>query len=278
MYTARIETDAGKSFDFSYQNGVVFDITPLSGVDVTVSTSQGFQQVGTTVESVSVGGIRRTISGVILNKSSARMMLSVLTSFSTGRLYFNGEYFCPITVQKSPTIATDSRGRMKFTMQVFCETPYWYKKDARYVSLGGITPIFSFPAAYNAHKFGERRTNAFINVHNPGDVPAAMDLTLIADGTAVNYGIANTKTGEILRFADTVSPGDRITLSRKNGKLEAQKTSGGETSGAVAYITDESTLFDLSPGDNVLAVIADDGANALRVSVSFYPAYMGVLP
>ena len=34
MYSARIETDAGKIVRFGYEFGNVFDISPLSGVDV----------------------------------------------------------------------------------------------------------------------------------------------------------------------------------------------------------------------------------------------------
>ena len=56
MYEARFETEDGRSFRFGYPYGSVFSIDPLSELDVALSTSQGFQQVGVTVESADVGG------------------------------------------------------------------------------------------------------------------------------------------------------------------------------------------------------------------------------
>ena len=46
MYKAKYISSSGKQFDFSYGNGVIFDIAPLSGVTGKVNTSQGYDQVG----------------------------------------------------------------------------------------------------------------------------------------------------------------------------------------------------------------------------------------
>ena len=278
MYTAKIVTDAGKTFDFSYRNGVVFDISPLSGTDVSLSTSQGFGQIGETVEGMTVKGIRRTIRGVILHKSTAKQMLSVLPAFAAGRLYVNGAYFCPITVQKTPTVSESRSGRLSFTMQVFCDTPYWYKSSETSVLLTGVTPMFSFPVDYSSHKFGESMENAFVNVFNDGDVPVPIDLRLSSSGSVSGYGIADTRTGAVLKFDDTLSDGEQMRIRQIGGRIVAEKTSSGEVSGALAYITDESSLFSLSVGDNVLTAIADEGLSALRASVQFNAAYMGVIP
>ena len=278
MYTAKIVTDSGKSFEFSYRNGVVFDIYPLSGVDVTLSTSQGFQQIGETVEGMTVKGIRRTIKGVILNPATAKAMLSTITTFAAGRLYFNGAYFCPITVQKTPTIALARSGKMTFTMQVYCESPYWYKTAETSVLLSGTTKLFFFPVLYDSHKFGESMENAFINVYNSGDVPAAIDLRLSSSGTVTNYGIADTRSGAVLKFEDTLNSGEQLRLRQIGGRIVAEKTVDGEILGAMGYLSDDSTLFHLAVGDNVLTAIADEGLSDLRASVQFNAAYMGVVP
>lgn len=278
MYTAKIVTDSGKTFDFSYRNGVVFDIAPLSGMDVNVGTSQGFGQIGETVESTSVKGIRRTISGVITDPASAKMMLTALPAFTSGRLYFNDAYYCPVTVQKTPTITKTRSGKMSFMMQVFCESPFWFRSKETSALLTGTTPLFSFPVLYDSHKFGESKENAFTNVFNYGDISVPIDLRFSSKGSVKNYGIANARTGAILRFEDTLASGERLHFYRRSGKIVAEKTVDGETSGAVAYLSDDSTLFDLSVGDNVLTVTADEGLSYLRASVQFNAAYMGVIP
>ena len=46
MYNATIQTKDGKQLDLGFEYGIVFDISPLSGVDVDIATSQSFQQIG----------------------------------------------------------------------------------------------------------------------------------------------------------------------------------------------------------------------------------------
>ena len=41
MYNARYKSDSGKEFLFSFENGVIFDIDPLSGVTLNLATAQG---------------------------------------------------------------------------------------------------------------------------------------------------------------------------------------------------------------------------------------------
>lgn len=277
MYKAKIKTDAGKTFVFSYENGVVFDISPLSGTDVTVTASQGFNQIGQTVTGQSVSGIRRTISGVILSAKKEREMLSALPAFTTGTLTVNDEYYCNITVQKTPEIALAKNGRRVLTMQVFCDTPFWLKsKESAYV-LNAYIPSFAFPVLYDSHVYGVKSEGGYIDVQNAGDVPVPYTATLQSSGSALNYGIINIITGAEIRFGDVLSSGETVVFTRKGGRVSAVKTADGETRSIIGTISDGSGLFELAPGSNVLRVIADEGEENLSASITFYPAYMGVV-
>lgn len=104
MYTARFVRDDGETLYFGYNYGSIVNIDPLSDVDVDVALSQGFQQVGKTFESATVGEITREVSGYLLGDSRVmkRKMLRILTPNSFGKLYFGDGYYCNCTVKKTP--------------------------------------------------------------------------------------------------------------------------------------------------------------------------------
>ena len=120
MYEARFETEDGRSFRFGYPYGSVFSIDPLSELDVVLSTSQGFQQVGVTVESADVGGLSRTIAGRLLglSKDQRRRMLEVFTPYTSGPLWFNDRYYCRAWVQKTPAFG-ELKYDTEFTLLLF---------------------------------------------------------------------------------------------------------------------------------------------------------------
>lgn len=51
MFDAIFKASNGLTFSFGYKAGVLWSITPLGDLPVDLETSQGYQQVGATVES-----------------------------------------------------------------------------------------------------------------------------------------------------------------------------------------------------------------------------------
>lgn len=276
MYSARIVTDKGRTVEFSLENGVLFDIAPLSGVDVSLSTTQGFRQIGESVEGQGVSGINRTITGKLMRDQFAKQMLSALPVFTSGKLYFNNSHYCDIVVKKTPEFV-NSKGAVRFTMQVYCPDPFWKQITPVSLSLGGLTKLFKFPVEYNTHKFGERSEAKFINCFNAGDVDAPYKLVLTTTTEATNYGIINQKTLKEARFTDTLSAGEVVTLWQERGRIFATKENDGVITNHLGYLSDSSDLFSLDIGDNVLKVVADTGENDIIATAEFTPAYMGVL-
>ena len=277
MYNARIETNAGAVIRLGYKDGIIFDISPLSGVDVTLATSQGYQQIGETVESQSARGVSRTIRGTFIGDTAearAREMLRALPVFTTGRLIFDDRYFCNIYVQKTPYVVhSSSDGKYTFSMMVYCETPYWLDTKGSMYTLGGYTPAFSFPVMYNQHIFGTRNASAFTNCYNGGavDVPFVAKFTTSAEASGI--GLINVHTLEKLKLDIMLTMDDEIVIRRENSRLFV------ELNGADAFsILDEnSDLYYMHPGDNVLRATADSGLEALQVSISYNAAETGVV-
>lgn len=277
MYKARFERDDGKNFYFDREHGVIFDISPLSELDVTVATSQGFQQVGTTVENRSIGGVSRKISGTILGEANdaKRRMLNVFAPFASGRLVFNEKYYCNAVVKKTPALAVRSYD-CAFTLMLYCAGPYWLKlKESGYV-LGGYTPAFSFPVNYaTPHCFGIRNLSAFTNCRNSGDVDALYSVEFGALADVTDYGITNVYTLETMRFHDTLKYGEKMRVYRSAGRLYVEKDTADGTVDAFETLDESSNLFYMHPGDNVIKPEGDSAEN-LVVSIRFSDAYTGV--
>ena len=278
MYNAKIITDAGKEFRFGYDDGCLFDISPLSGSDVNITTSQGFQQIGVTVEGQSVGSVRRTITGTLLNKVAEAKMLSVLPVFTTGRLYVNESRFCNITVNKTPEIRTSKFGKKTFSMQVFCDTPFWSNANDNSYIVSNYKKSFTFPVTYDSHTFAVRTENAFVNCFNGGDVSVPLTCEFTADAEVENYGVINIRTFEELRFEDVLKVGEKARLYYENGRIKATKEDAdGNIIGILGKLTDSSNLFNVTPGDNILKISATSNEQFLKANITFRSAYMGVV-
>lgn len=104
MFDAIFTASSGQSFSFGYKAGVLYSIDPIGDLPVELETSQGYQQVGATVESRSISGVTRTITGRILRNTAylKRQLRDIFTPGATGRLTVAGKYYCDAEVQRCP--------------------------------------------------------------------------------------------------------------------------------------------------------------------------------
>ena len=274
MYKARFVSGAGRVFRFGYEYGTLFDISDLSGVGADVSMSQGFNQTGETVEGVSVGSLTRQITGSILSALSANKaaMMQAFAPGASGKLYFNDRYYADCVVKESPAFGEGQKAR-EFALTLLFPFPYWLGESGRSYILGGYTPAFRFPVNYaQPHRFGIKNPIAFVNCYNGGVVAVDFAVEFTAEAPVENYGIINAVTLEYLKINDSLNIGDKTTVYRKNGRLYVEKN--GED--IFSKLDEDSTLFTVVAGDNMLKATADSGADNLIVAVSFADAFSGV--
>lgn len=277
MYNATIQTKDGKQLDLGFEYGIVFDVSPLSGVDVDIATSQSFQQIGESVENTSVLGLTREIFGVIMNneKSITEKLLSTLSAFSSGKLKI-GDRYCEFTTQKTPYINREKSGRLTFSASLYCPYPFWIDEKTNGYVFGGVTPAFSFPVLYDSHIFGVRKPVETMNCYNRGNVRQTFNAEFSTFASVSNFGLRNVTTGSFMQIAETISGNDVVNVYQDGGKIRIELTSEGETSNIIAKLVDNSTLFELETGDNIIVPFADEGLENLNVSLTFSPAYTGV--
>lgn len=282
MYNAQFVSNSGVTFNFGLEWGSAFDVDPLSGFDVKVSTSQGFQQVGNTVTGLSVAGVKRKISGVITDRANdtqiAQKMQKALSAFTRGRLVIENRY-CEAIVQKTPEFVRTKNGMLTFAAQVFCPSPYWMDTQGTVKRLGGYDPAFRFPVNYaTLHRFGTKTVSAFVNCVQAGEVEVPYKVQFTALGTVENFGLIDIHTMDHIKVFETIIPGDVVTIGREDGHLFVRKqAANGENEDIFFKLDESSTLFNLRAGDNVLKATAEEGEDLLVAYVEYTNAFTGVI-
>lgn len=279
MYNVIFETDNGQKYVFGKDGETVFDMDFGSGVSVDIGTSQGFSQVGETVESMTVGGRTITVRGTVFGnvQSRRKMMRKVFAPFVWGKLTFEGKHYIRVCVKDSPSFSP-IRDDGRFTMLLYAPFPFFYSVDDAHYNIGEILPMFSFPVNYaTPHKFGERGTEKYTNVYNGGDVAVPFNVYMETFGTSTNPLIVNLDTQEYLKLNGTLTVGDVVNIYRdSNNILRVELSTDGELADILSWVDDGSTLFQLNPGDNIIAFDDDDGGSSLTVKFSFSPAVVAV--
>lgn len=279
MYNVVFENNNGSKYYFGINGTTIFDMDLGDGVSVNIGTSQGFSQVGETLQSRSVSGRTISVKGAVYGniQERKRTMRNVFSPFSCGRLVFENQYYIRVYVKSSPTFST-IKNDGKFTMRFFAPYPFFKSVDEKNVEIGSIRPLFSFPVNYaTPHKFGEKGSARYKNVYNDSDVNIPFSLHLFSSGTSTNPVIANLQTLKILKLNGTLNAGDFIDIYRNDDNvLQAIMTSAGVQSDVINWIDESSDLFELDAGDNLISATDDEGGASLAAKINYNSVVVAV--
>lgn len=272
MYSAVYIADNGEKYVFGKDGSNVFDMNVGDGVSVELGTSQGFSQVGETIESQTVAGRVINVSGVVFGDvvERKRTMRKVIAPLSSGRLIFEGTHYTRVAVKSAPTfspIKDDGR----FSLQFFAPFPFFFEINEKSSVIGSVSPLFSFPVNYaTPHQFGTKAGERYTNVVNSGDVKIPFSVNLQSSGVSSNINIANLKTFEFLKINGTLNAGDIFRVYRDDQNvLRAELQANGETKDVISWIDEDSSLFELNVGDNLILVTDDQGGAALTAHFNY---------
>lgn len=265
MFNVVYEGDNGKRYVFGKPGNTFFGMDIGNGMEVQIGTSQGFRQIGETVESQGVGGRPIKVTGEIFGDIPGRkaVMRNVFAPLSSGRLIFQNTYYIRVYVKHAPTFSAVKNNGL-FTMQLYAPYPYFRSLDEKAAYVGSVTPQFRFPVNYSTpHRFGSKSAARYTNIINNGDTKVPFGVYLSSDGTCSNITVTNMRTLAYLKINGTLSSGESMKIYRDDdGVLRAEFVSGGVTTDAISMIDEGSTLFELDVGDNLIAASDDtDGTN-----------------
>lgn len=269
------EADNGKRFAFGRNGSNYFGMSIGNGMEVNLGTSQGYGQIGETVENQSVGGRPIDVTGemygnIVERKNALR---SACAPFTSGRLVFQEKHYIRVYVKSAPSFSA-VRNNGLFMMQFFAPFPFFFDVNEELHTIGTVTPQFRFPVNYGVpHRFGSKSAARYTNIINSGDVAVPFRLYLRSEGVCTNITISNLKTFAFLKLNGVLNAGDSAEIYRDNENvLRAELTSGGAVSDIISWIDEDSTLFELEVGDNLISANDDEGGTALTARFAFNPA------
>lgn len=279
MYEVIFENDNGKKFIFGPSGSNWFGMNIGDGMEVTLGKSQGFAQVGETVETQTVAGRPIDVTGRFYGDIPALKngLRNVCPPLSSGRLIFQKTHYIRVVVKAAPSFSAVKDNGL-FKMQFYAPYPYFRSFEEKSCRIGGVTKQFSFPVNYGeAHQFGTRSSSRYTDIINSGDVGVPFRLELHSTGVSTNPMVTNLNTFAYLKLIGQLNAGDVAAIYRdENNVLRAELTSGGVTSDIISWIEEESSLFELASGDNLIQANDDEGSAGLYASITFSPAVVAL--
>ena len=275
MYEVIFQNDNGKVFTFGPNGGNWYGMNIGNGLEVTLGKSQGFAQVGETVETQSIGGRSIDVTGMFFGDivGGKNNLRNVCAPLSSGRLIFQKSHYIRVYVKAAPSFSVVKNNGL-FKMQFYAPFPFFSAFQESYFLIGGVVPSFRFPVNYGRpHRFGTRSNERYVNVVNSGDVRIPYRLVLRSEGVSTNPTLTNITTFAFLKINGIINIGQFITIFRDdNNVLRAELTDGNQVTDVITWIDDESSLFELDPGDNLISANDEEGGKALIASFTFNPA------
>lgn len=176
-------------------------------------------------------------------------------------------------IVKSITPQERVRNIQTLSVELECPDPYWHSlKESSFRMLyvdGGFSFPYSFPVQFGLR--GYRQT-----IHNDCNCMLPMEIRI--SGGAVNPYIKNTSTGEYIKIRKEIPTGKTLYI---NTDFESPEVSILDSlnvveTNAFGYMTADSSLFRLSPGENALEFDSEDNTTTATIIISYYERAAGL--
>ena len=274
--------NANGAIEFSQNSRVIIEgIGGFTKQTVSFSTTKSNREIGEKIEAKSVKRKTLPIYGTIMGASDVvrAQMLHVIAPLVESKLIFNDEYEMTVYAQETPDVERYEQNA-KFSFSLFIPFPFWRRKNKTTNTLSGLRGLFSFPwniSEPNPFAFSDLVEVGYVTVRNDGEASACWTVTFYALDEVTNPRIYNMDTGEYVKILKTMETGEQITISTEGDELTVvcKGADGVETDG-FPYLDIESEPFELAVGENHIKTDAEANTAALRASISFRPAFVGV--
>lgn len=158
-----------------------------------------------------------------------------------------------------------------------CPQPFLMSADPIQFYLAYIEGGLEFPLETPTEfgLFGYR-----VDINNNGDANTPIEMYI--DGGSLNPIIKNETTGEFIKLAKQLNFYDRLYINTDPENLTVSlitidpETNQEVTTNAYGYLTDDSVLFKLIPGENAITFHSDDDNEKVRIRGIFYKLFVGV--
>ncbi len=195
-----------------------------------------------------------------------------------GTLYYKNDYISAkigAVPEASPRFTARIKNYNAAEITFFCPSPFWESVDERKGKIAWIGNAFEFPIAIEPNmQFGviQSKERVYINTA----LNTSVIITVSAPATNP-IKISNNTTGQIIELEHSLTDGEKLIINTKRGNKSVTLVhNNGTTEDAFHYITPDSELFELVPGENELEYINWDENEPTKVEIAFCELYSGV--
>lgn len=164
-------------------------------------------------------------------------------------------------------------------ISIICPSPFWLGAEEIIKNLSGIVSMFSFPfsIAEEGVEMSALTGEEYALLHNDGDEETGFIATVYARDDVINPVIYNALTNEAIGITGTLEKGNTLTINTSTGnkRITIADASGAEKN--VLYLKRTGSVWlKLAPGNNYIAYSAQEGADAMMVTLRHNELFVGV--
>jgi len=257
----------------------------LSSAELIPTTSQGYNQHGTTLHKIKYGAriinlyflvYDATMEGFYNKRRSLSSIFNPL--LGEGTLTYTNDYISKkinVAVSVPPTpVNKIGGGFQQFNIELTAHNPFWTDTTESALKMGdyqgGLTfPVFSEEQPY--FQFAQKGDLARVN--NVGDIPTPVRAEF--RGEAVNPILTLTNTGELIKVNTTLAVGEKLLIDTAYGNKTVWKVdTNGIATSAYNLITTDTSFFELPIGESILTFGSEGGEP--EVYIYWYNRFVGV--
>jgi len=168
---------------------------------------------------------------------------------------------------------------MRAQISIICPQPFWVGAEEIIKSISGVIDLFSFPFSVPAAgvEMSTLSGEEYALLHNAGDEPTGLVISVYARASIVNPVIYNVITNEAIRINGTIEQGSTLMINTNtSGKRITITNSSGVESNALHLRQAGSKWLTLEPGANYISYSAQDNADAMMVTLQYNELFVGV--
>lgn len=281
MFTLTAERPDGERLTLT-QYGSAYSVTyaGFGPVDANVSTSPRGMSSGNKINSTRRGK-RNAVLYVTIEGNVEQNRIRLYDFFTpehTVRLYYkNGirNVYTEGTVEthecdpfSSPVVAQIS---------IICPSPFWLGAEEIVKNISGVVSMFAFPFSLPAAgvEMSSLTGEKYALLQNHGNEPTGFITTVYARANVIAPVIYNALTNEAIGIDGTLEKGNTLTISTIEGNKRIKITNANGVERNVLYLK-RGTWLKLAPGANYIAYAAQEGADAMMVTLRHNELFVGV--
>lgn len=157
-------------------------------------------------------------------------------------------------------------------ISIICPYPYFSALDDMVTAFQTVNPLFTFPfsiASDDPVVISEVGSNTSVMIDNESETSCGVSIEASIRKVINKLEIKNITTGDGITLQKAFAIGDVIFIETTPGKKNARLVRSGVSQSLVTAITIGSVFFQLVPGDNEIAFLADNAFDALAADLTF---------